>query len=104
MNSSLAVISLDKEFTLFKAIKADVFVVDVNNAQDTFLKLISEYRMVIVSEPLAEILSSFIKRTEDTMYPLVLVLPTSKGSNGVAIKNLVRKAREALGIDIFKEF
>lgn len=104
MSSSVAVISLDKEFTLFKAIKADVFVVDTTNAQDVFLKLISEYKIVFISEPLAEILSNFIKLTEDTMYPIVLVLPTSKGSNGVAIKNLVRKAREALGIDIFKEF
>lgn len=102
--SRVAVISLDKEFTLFKAISADVFVVEQNTACDTFLKLISEYKIVFISEPLAEILASIIKKTEDTMYPIVLVLPTSKGSNGVAIKNLVRKAREALGIDIFKEF
>jgi len=102
--SSVAVISLDREFTLFKAIKADVFVVDNTSAQETFLKLIADYKLVFISEPLAEILNSFIRKTYDTMYPIVLVLPTSKGSNGVAIKNLVRKAREALGIDIFKEF
>ncbi len=102
--SDLAVISLDREFTLFKAISADVFVVDLSSAQETFLKLISEYKIVFISEPLAEMLANFIKKTEDTLYPIVLTLPTSKGSNGVAIKSLVRKAREALGIDIFKEF
>ncbi len=102
--SDLAVISLDKEFTLFKAISADVYVVDSASAQETFATLLATYKIVLVSEPLAEILSTQIRHTQETMYPLVLVLPTSKGSDGVAIKNLVRASREALGIDIFKEF
>ncbi|MBR4270420.1 MAG: hypothetical protein IKQ31_01930 [Clostridia bacterium] len=102
--SDIAVLCSSDEFTLFKAIKADVFEVDKSEAVDKLTFIGSQYKIVLVDEAIAEMLSTQIRRMNETLYPIVLVLPNSKGSNGVAVKNLVRKAREALGIDIFKEF
>jgi V/A-type H+-transporting ATPase subunit F len=102
--SDIAVLCSSDEFTLFKAIKADVFEVAKSEAAEKLVNVGSQYKIVLIDETLAEIVSNQIRRMSDSLYPIVLVLPNSKGTNGVAVKNLVRKAREALGIDIFKEF
>ena len=102
--SDIAVLSSSNEFTLFKAIKADVYSVGAQDAGEKLISLASKYKIVLIDETIADVLSTQIRHMNDTLYPIILVLPNSKGTNGVAVKNLVRKAREALGIDIFKEF
>ena len=102
--SDIAVLASSNEFTLFRAINADVYEAEIGDAGEKLTQIASRYKIVLIDETIADILSNQIRRMNDTLYPIILVLPNSKGANGVAVKNLVRKAREALGIDIFKEF
>ena len=104
MQNKIAVISEVVEYNLFKAIDASVFIVNSKEEAITKLKECSLlYNIVIISDTLAERILNQIKKYEDKPYPIVLSLPTSKGSLGVGLKRIVKKAKETLGIDIFKE-
>ncbi len=104
MQSDVAVFAESKEFLLFKVANADVFLIgDEKEASLQLKKLALRYKLVLVSENLAEILSEEIKAYESKPYPIILCLPESKKSNNFALKNLVKKAKNSLGIDVFKE-
>lgn len=104
MQSSIAVLTDSLEFSIFNSVGADVvFVKDNEEAVKQFNTVCAKYNFIIVSEPLAELLADQIKKLDDKIYPVVLSLPPSRRSSGYAIKKLVKRAKEALGIDVFKE-
>lgn len=104
MQNSVAVLTDSLEFSIFNAVGADVIFVDsIEQALKQFNFVCSKYSLVILSETLAEHLGDNIKKLENKIYPIILSLPPSRRSSGFAIKNLVKKAKEALGIDVFKE-
>lgn len=103
MNCNLAILTDSSEFSLFKLCGDVFFVNDGIEGAKKFSSLVSNYKTIIVSETLAKDLSEQIKSFEDKIYPIILCLPTLKGNSGFAIKNLVKRAKEALGVDVFKE-
>lgn len=104
MQSDFAVLAGSKEFLLFSVANADVFVVDDETKAGVELKkLAAKYKFVIISENFAELLGEQIAGYDEKPYPIILCLPESKKSNGFALKNLVKKTKNSLGLDIFKE-
>lgn len=104
MQNSIAVLTDSPEFSIFNSVGAAVFYVDteeqaLKQAGDVF----SKYNFVVITETLAETLSDQIKKYDSKIYPVILVLPQSRRTSGFAIKKIVKKAKEALGIDVFKE-
>ena len=104
MQDNIAVLTDTSEFSLFKTVGAVIeFVDDEKRAFDKLRDFASKYKLIIISESLAKILHEEIKRYEKSVYPIILTLPNVRDNSGYAIKNLVRVAKEALGIDVFKE-
>lgn len=104
MQSDVAVLAKTKEFLIFKVANADVFVIDDSvDAELELKKLAMRYKLIIVSETLAEQLSEQLKFYEAKSFPTILCLPEAKKSSNFALKNLVKKTKNALGLDIFKE-
>lgn len=103
MNCNLAVLTDSSEFSLFKLCGDVFFVNDATEGAKVLSDLVVEYKTIIVSETLAKDLEEQIQNFDDKVYPTILCLPTLKGNSGFAIKNLVKRAKEALGIDVFKE-
>ena len=104
MQSDFAVLAQAEEFRLFNVANADVFLIeDETKLSYELKKLASKYKFLILSENLAEQLSEQLKEFESKPYPIVISLPESKKSGGFALKNLVKKTKNSLGLDIFKE-
>ena len=70
-------------------------------ARDILRKIAKDYEVIFLTEELARPLADFLKRFDETPYPVVLPIPSGKGGAGLG-EELVRGAAErALGIDIF---
>jgi len=100
----LAVLCDSLDFEIFKAIDADVKVVnDEKIARFELKNLAKENSIIFVSESLAKVLEKQIKSYENKIYPIILILPSNSMSDGLAFKNIAKKAKDCLGVNIFKE-
>lgn len=100
MKSDIAVLMDTKEFMIFELTGADVFMVEKNTARDILLDVVKSYKLIIITETLAKLLESDIKKYESKMYPIILCLPSPKGEGGFAVKSLSKKAKTSLGVEI----
>lgn len=100
MSSEMAVLTDTKEFKIFELTGADVFCVDRSNAKSTFLNVVKTHKLIFLTETLGKILEEEIESFESKPYPMILCLPTSKGESGFSYKNLTKKARNSLGLEI----
>ena len=101
MNGNIAVLTDTKDFEIFELVNADVyFEIDKVKIREEFYTLVKKYNLIIVAESVAKLLEDDIKVYEGKVYPTILCLPSSKMDSGYAVKNLTKKARTSLGIDI----
>jgi len=100
MKSDIAVISDLKEYMLFKLVGAELFFVSKERAKQTFYEVIKTYKIIFITETLAKFLEEDLKIYESKLYPIVLCLPSFKEENGFAYKNLSKKAKISLGLEI----
>ena len=100
MKSDIAVLMDTKEFMIFELTGADVFMTGKNDAREVLLEAVKSYKFIIITETLAKILEADIKNYESKMYPIILCLPSPKGEGGFAVKNLSKKAKTSLGVEI----
>lgn len=104
MKNNIAVLTDCFEFSLFNAVSATVvYAENVEEAKNQFSSLCENYKLIILNETLAENLSEQIKKYDSSAYPMILVLPQARKNMGFAIKKIVKRAKESLGLDIFKE-
>ncbi|MFI3229460.1 MAG: V-type ATP synthase subunit F [Bacillota bacterium] len=100
-NNKIAVIG-DKDSVLaFKALGVDVY--DTKNyfdAQDTLKKLAREYSIILITEDIAESIQDVIARYKVRPYPVVVPIPSSKGSTGFGMNGLSKNVEKAIGVDI----
>ena len=54
-----------------------------------------------LTEELARELGDFLKRFDETPYPVVLVIPSKNGSTGFGAEEIRRASERALGVDLF---
>ena len=104
MQNNIAVLSDKSEHYLFKAIGADLyFVDDKENAESELRALAIKYRLIFVSDSLSGNLVNALRSFEDLVYPIVMVIPSTENDSGFAATELAKRAKESLGIDLFKE-
>ena len=100
MKSDIAVLYDTKEFQIFKLAGADMFMVQKNDAREKLLEMAGKYKLIIITETLAKLLEDDLKAFEGKLEPTILFLPSPKGEGGFALKNLTKKARTSLGLEI----
>lgn len=100
MKSDIAVLMDTKEFMIFELAGADVFMAQKSDAKQILADAAKSYKLIIITETLAKLLEEEIKVYESKVYPTILCLPTPKGESGFAVKNLSKKAKTSLGLDI----
>ena len=102
MLNKIAVIG-DKDSVLaFKAVGVEVFdATTPDQATQLIKKLTTEqYAVVMITEQLAELIPDTLKKAKPRAYPIVLPIPTSKGSTGFGMLGIKKDVEKAIGTDI----
>jgi len=92
----------DKDSVLaFKAIGVDVFnVLDEQEARETLRKLARNFKVIFITEDIAEKIGDTISRYKSAAYPIVIPIPGSTGSRGFGINQIKKDVEKAIGVDI----
>ncbi|MBQ8658627.1 MAG: V-type ATP synthase subunit F [Clostridia bacterium] len=101
MTGKTAIVGDGDSIMVFKAAGVDTFPAeDEKKAREVLRKIAKEYQIIFLTENLAEPLQEFLKRFDETAYPVVLSIPTKSGSTGYGVKTLKSAMERALGVDI----
>lgn len=73
---------------------------DEKKAREVLRKVARDYQVIFLTEELARALGDFLKRFDEEPYPVVLTIPSSKGSGGYGDEMLKKAMDRALGVDI----
>jgi len=104
MQNNIAVLSDKSEHYIFKSIGADMHFVETREDAESVLKALTiKYSLIFVSDSLTGVLKESLKKYEDLVYPIVMVIPSTEKDSGFALSEIANRAKESLGIDVFKE-
>lgn len=100
MTGKIAFVGDSDSIMVFKAAGVATFPADEKSVREVLRKVATGYEIIFITEELARILGDFLKRFDETPYPIILPVPSGKGSEGYG-EELLRSAMErALGVDI----
>ncbi len=101
MQGKMAIVGDGESITVFKAAGVAAFPAENSDAaKELVRKLAKEYAIIFITEDFSRPLESFLKRFDEEPYPVVLSVPSQKGTTGYG-DELIKKAMErALGVDI----
>lgn len=99
MTGKMAIIGSGDNILAFKAGGVDAFTVSSpEKARETLRKLAKEYAVIFITDSFCRELSAYLKRFNETAYPIIIPVPDGEGDLGM---ELLRSAMEsALGVDI----
>ena len=101
MLGKMAIVGDGDSIMVFKAAGVATFPVsDEKKARETIRKIAGEYQIIFLTEELARGLSEFLKRFDEEPYPVILGIPSKKGSTGYGEEALKSAMERALGVDI----
>ncbi len=106
MSDKMAVIGDKDSIFAFKAVGIGVFGASTEGeAKERLKELVKEnYKVIFITEDLAEKLDGFLERYKSSPYPAVIPIPRGGASAGFAMKSLKRDMEKAIGADIlFKD-
>jgi len=101
VKNNFAVVGSIDSILAFKTVGFDVY--GVTNQTDTrtvLNKLLTEYKVVMITDNYAIYVEDIIKDTQATAYPVVLVIPGGADSNDYALKKINESVERALGVNI----
>ncbi len=85
---------------VFKAAGVDTFPAEnEKKAQSILRKIAKDYQIIFLAEDLARQLTEFLRRFDETPYPVVVSIP-SGDSQGYGMEVLKTAMERALGVDI----
>lgn len=98
MEGKIAIVGEGDSIMVFKAAGVDTFPVsDEKKARDAIRSAAQDHRVIFLTEELARALGDFLKRFDESPYPVVLALPSSSGYGEEQLKAAMERA---LGVDI----
>lgn len=101
MQGKTAIIGNGDSVLSFKAGGVDVFTVaDTSEARETLRKLAKQYKIIFITDDLAEQLDDLITRINAEPYPIVVAIPSDTGSGDYARRKMTEQMERALGVDI----
>lgn len=100
-NKDIAILG-DKDSILgFKAIGIDVYeAIAKEDAIHNLKMLARSYKIIYITEDLAAMTEDLILRYKTKPYPIVIPLPSSKGSTGIGMMGIKKDVEKAIGTDI----
>ena len=101
MIGKMAFVGDGDSIMVFKAAGVATFPAgDEKKAREVLRKVATEYEIIFLTEELARALGDFLKRFDEEAYPVVLPVPSGKGSSGYGSELLKSAMERALGVDI----
>ena len=101
MKGDAAIIGYGSGVLAFKAAGVDAFTAtDRIKAREILRKLAKTYKVIFITDDLAVGLNDLIVRMNETPYPIIVPIPSEKGSNGYAADRMKDQMERALGVDI----
>ncbi|MBO4262278.1 MAG: V-type ATP synthase subunit F [Clostridia bacterium] len=101
MEGKTAIIGGGEDVLAFKAGGVDAFTAtDEVKAKELLRKLARTYKVIFITDDLAEKLDDVIRRTNEQAYPAVIPIPSRKGASGYAKQKMKEQMEKALGVDI----
>lgn len=101
MKGKMAIIGDGDSVLAFKAGGVDAYSVqNSEQARDILRKLAKSYQIIFITDDIAKQIDDLIKKYLTSPYPIVLSVPSKKGSNGYGMEGLKKSMDKALGVDI----
>lgn len=101
MQSDIAIIGYGDSVLAFKAGGVDAFTAsDAPKAKELLRKLAKKYKVIFITDDLAMDIDDLIARMNESAYPIVVPIPSEKGSSGYAVAKMKDQMERALGVDI----
>lgn len=101
MIGKMAIVGDGDSIMVFKAAGVAAFPAENEaKAREVLRKIAKDYRIIFLTEELARPLGDFLKRFDEEPYPVVLCIPSGKGSTGYGEEALKSAMERALGVDI----
>ncbi len=103
-SADTAILAKGESALAFKAAGVDAYTeTDPTKLRTTFRKLITEYKVVFVTDDVAFEISDLIERTLEKPYPIVIPVPSENGKSDYAAQQIRLETERALGVDIFNK-
>ena len=101
MTGKTAIVGDGDSIMVFRAAGVDTFSAeDEKSAREVLRKIAKDYKIIFLTENLAEPLTEFLKRFDEETYPVVVSIPSGAGSQGYGMEVLKSAMERALGVDI----
>ena len=101
MTGKTAIVGDGDSIMVFKAAGVDTFPAeDEKKAREILRKIAKEYQIIFLTDNLAQPLEEFLKRWDESAYPVVVSIPSKNGSTGYGMNTLKTAMERALGVDI----
>jgi V/A-type H+-transporting ATPase subunit F len=101
MEGKMAIVGDGESITLFKAAGVATFPAeDAKKAKDIIRQVAKDYCVIFITEELHRELGDFLKRFDEGAYPVILSIPSRRGSTGYGDEMLKSAMERALGVDI----
>ena len=101
MKNNIAVIGSIDSILAFKTVGFDVFgVTNEENTRTVLNKVLTQYKVVMITDNYATYVEDIIKDTQTSAYPTVLVIPSGVNSGDYALKQISESVERALGVNI----
>lgn len=101
VKNSIAVIGNIDSVLVFKTVGFDVFGVNTEvKARNTLNKLLTQYKVIFITEEFAKCVEDIIEDTYTKAYPIVTVIPSGINSSQYALDKIKQGVEKALGVNI----
>jgi V/A-type H+-transporting ATPase subunit F len=101
MIGKTAIVGDGDSIMVFKAAGVATFPAeDEKKAREIIRKIAKDYQIIFLTENLAAPLTEFLKRFDETAYPVIVGIPSKNGSDGYGVQVLKTAMERALGVDI----
>lgn len=103
MKNNIAVVGSIDSILAFKTVGFDVF--GVNNEENTrhvLNKLLTEYKLILITDTFAKFAEDIIKDTQNSAYPTITVIPSGTSEENYALGQISQSVERALGVNILQ--
>ena len=100
MTGKTAIVGNGDGIMVFKAAGVATFPAEnEKKARELLRKIAKDYQIIFITEDLARPLTEFLKRFDETPYPVVVSIPSGE-SEGYGMEVLKNAMESALGVDV----
>lgn len=100
MTGKTAIVGNGDGIMVFKAAGVATFPAEnERKARELLRKIAKDYQIIFITEDLARPLTEFLKRFDETPYPVVVSIPSGE-SEGYGMEVLKNAMERALGVDV----